>query len=321
MKRLITFVFCLFSVFILGQDASSNKQDDLSRIRLTAFLPENSGLSSEAQKILLDKMNQIVTKNGMTGGTANQRFIITANVLELTKDITPSTPPIYTYNLQVSFHIGNGIQGTKFASYSKEIKGSGKSEIKAYLAALKEIKTDEVGYQNFIQESKKRIVEYYKSSCDFELKEAKALEDMGNFAGAIQKLFEIPQVCTDCYDMAITRIGPIYQKQIDKNCKEDMSRASAAWSSSMDSKGAEGAGAYLSKIDPNSICYNDAILLYQEIAKRVMELNQREWDFKLKQNQDAVDLNLARINAARDIGVAYGLNQQPRVVYNIRGWW
>jgi hypothetical protein len=57
------------------------------------------------------------------------------------------------------------------------------------------------------------------------------------------------------------------------------------------------------------------------MAKRVKELDQREWNFKLKQQQDDVDITKATINAVRDIGVAYGNGQPKTIVYNTRGWW
>ena len=61
------------------------------------------------------------------------------------------------------------------------------------------------------------------------------------------------------------------------------------------------------------------INLSNTIATRIRDLDQREWDFVLKQQQDDVDLQKAAIKAARDIGVAYGENQQP--TYNIVTWW
>jgi hypothetical protein len=59
--------------------------------------------------------------------------------------------------------------------------------------------------------------------------------------------------------------------------------------------------------------------LTAEISKRVKELDKREWDFQLKQHQDDVDLQKASIKAVRDIGVAYGKNQQP--TYHVHTWW
>jgi hypothetical protein len=93
-----------------------------------------------------------------------------------------------------------------------------------------------------------------------------------------------------------------------------------AWNISQDANAAEQASVYLAKIDPNSSCYSEAQNFSKTIAKRIIDLDKREWNFKMKEQQDNVDLQKATIKAARDIGVAYG-NNQPNVVYNVYGWW
>ena len=116
-------------------------------------------------------------------------------------------------------------------------------------------------------------------------------------------------------------VGPVYKKQIDKACKSLMLEANNAWNTSQDIAAAENASASLGKIDPNSSCYSDAQSLASIIAKRVKELDQREWAFKLKEQQDDVNIRKAEIKAARDIGVAYGENQPQSIEYNVVGWY
>ena len=132
----------------------------------------------------------------------------------------------------------------------------------------------------------------------------------------------VPEVCKSCYDKAMDAVGPIYKQQIDRQCKLDMAEANGKWTANQDYYGAEAASTYLAKIDPNSSCYSEAKVLYDKMAKRLKEIDQREWNFMLKQQQDQVDIEKATIKAARDIGVAYGENQ-PDVVYEtaIYGWW
>jgi hypothetical protein len=117
------------------------------------------------------------------------------------------------------------------------------------------------------------------------------------------------------------KVGPIYQQQIDRQCKIDLSEAKNVWNSNQNSSGADQASSFLGRIDPNSACFNEAQQFSNLIAKRILELDQREWSFKLKQQQDGVDIRKATIKAARDIGVAYGNNQPKTVTYNYRGWW
>ena len=314
---LITYSNVGFSQNNLG---SSN---DEARISLLAVFPQQvSKISEEAKAVLINKMNLITSKYGIGGSTAKQRFIITANVIELTKDITPTTPAIYTYNLQLTLYIGDGIAGTLFSSLPISLKGSGKSEAKAYIMALKGLDTNDPKYGAFIEEGKTKIIKYYNSKCDFLLKEAEMLTSKNEFDAAIATLTAIPEVCKDCYDKAMSAVAPIYKKQIDRQCKASLMEAKNAWNQSQDASGASAASNYLGQIDPNASCYSEAIALSNSIAKRIKELDQREWNFQMKQQQDDVDIQKATIKAARDIGVAYGNGPKANVVqYNVYGWW
>ncbi|MCI7429731.1 MAG: hypothetical protein MSS84_02460 [Bacteroidales bacterium] len=119
-------------------------------------------------------------------------------------------------------------------------------------------------------------------------------------------------------DMAA--VAPIYQSKIDDEGALLLAEARAIWAAGQNAEKGEEAGAILVKINPSSKSYAEAIAVNNEIAKRIKEIDQREWDFALKQQQDEVDIQKANIKAMRDIGVAFGENQQP-ITYNIRTWW
>lgn len=318
--------FLIIGLFLLcfGSFPQNNqdKADDASRIALETVVSDQiEGLTPSAQSNLVNKLNQIATKNGMGGGSSNNRFIITANVAVLSKDITATAPVMQAYTLEVTLYIGDGFEGTLFSSTSVTLKGVGETETKAYLAALKNLKVDDPKYQTFITNGKNKIIEYYNSKCDFLLKEADMLASQNEFEAAINKLVSIPEVCKECFDKAMEKVGPIYQQQIDRQCKIDLTEAKNVWSSNQNSDGANQASFYLGRIDPNSACFSEVQQFSNLIAKRIIELDQREWNFKLKQQQDGVDIRKATIRAARDIGVAYGNNQPKTVTYNYRGWW
>jgi hypothetical protein len=99
--------------------------------------------------------------------------------------------------------------------------------------------------------------------------------------------------------------------------------ATNTWNATQDVAAAESSSGLLAQIDPNAACFKDVKVLADKIAARIKQLDQREWSFKLKEQQDNVDVAKARISAARDIGVAYGKNQPQTkvVVYKVRGWW
>lgn len=321
MKKILLF-FVGTTLTIFSQN-TQGKADDASRIALTTYLPEQvSSLKPEAKNILFTKLNEIATKNGMGASSLNDRFVLTANVIELTKDVSTTTPVIYSYNLMITLYIGDGIAGTKFATHSIEMKGAGNSEIKAYISAIKNMKPADEQFKKFIEEGKAKIIEYYNSKCDFIIKEAKMHESKNEFEEAMSKLLSVPDVCKECYDKCLDAIGPIYKKHLDMICKKDLMEATTQWNMSQDYYAAETASGFLKNIDPSSSCYKDAQLLNEKIAKRIKEIDQREWNFTLKQQNDETEIQKMQIKGATDIAIAKAKNQPKTIVkYNIYGWW
>jgi hypothetical protein len=277
-------------------------------------------LNESSRKFLANKLNQIVSKNGVKGSFYNQRFIITTNVNVISKDLTASAPPMHAYNLEVSFFIGDGTNGTLFSSTSMNYKGVGQSETKAYRSALKSINTSDARFERFITEGKNKIIEFYNAQCDIILKEAEMLQSQNNFEGALAKLLSVPSVCKDCFEKTSLKAGAVYQKYLDRQCDIYMNKAKAIWASNQSEDGAREAAELLSLIDPDAKCATDASQMldsmYEDIKKRVKDLDQREWDYKLKEQLQESE----RIEAMKQVGVAYGENQPQNVTYNYRGW-
>ena len=316
-KCIILVIACLMASITFAQEQIQT-MDDAARIALSAYMDPSSSIPNNAKKTLKDRMQKIITKNGM-GSAKNTRFIMTANVRELNLEKSETAPVIYIYDLEVNLYIGDGIDGTLFSSCSLEVKAAGDSKDKAYMAALKKIKASDPQYQIFINEGKKKIVDYYTAKCDFIITQAQTKAKNQDFDAAIAELMQVPDVCKECYDKCMAAAQPIYQEKINQEGAKLLAEARGVWSAGQDVAAAEAAAAILAQVNPQSSAFAGAESLNAEMAKRVKELDKREWDFMLKQQQDEVDLEKASIKAIRDIGVAYGENQQP-TTYNVV-WW
>lgn len=315
---LISMTFC-YSFF--AQTTTSNAKD-ADRIVITPFVPNDvGGLSANAQNTLKNKLDRIVSKNGISGSTFEQRFVLTAKIVKLSSVLVPSTPPVYNYEIEATLMIGDVVEGTIFSSLGVVVMGAGNTESAAEISAIKKIKETDAQYQAFIETGKEKIIKFFNGKCDFYLKEADAYKNQGNFEAAIATLTSVPSICEECYTKAMSAVGPIYQAQIDRQCKSDLLNAKTAWSNNQNATGAAEASESLSRIDPNSACYKEALQLNDAISARIKELENREWANKLKIQQDQVDLDKLRINAAKEIGVAYGKNQPKTITYNYRSWW
>jgi hypothetical protein len=317
MKSIILSILIVICCNIFAQNTAA-KSDDAARITLATFVPPQIAQMPEAARSsLANKLSQIVTQNGLGGKASNERFIITANINVISKDLTATAPPMQAYVLDITLYIGDGIDGTKFASVSTQVKGVGESETKAYISALKNLKTNDPTYQSFIETGKSKIIEYYNSKCDFIIKEAQTLASQNKFEEAIYRLTGVPEVCKGCYDKCMDAIAPIYKQQIDRDCKLKLAEATNLWSANQTVEAGNQAGEILSTIEPSAACFGEVKTLSNKIANRVKELDTREWNYKLKEQAQVSE----RIKAYRDIGVAYGNGQPKTVNYNVRGWW
>lgn len=319
MKKIIILLICIiYNSFIFAQNEKGST-NDVARITLAAYVPQQiDKMPDAARSMLTNKLNQIVTQNGMGGSANSERFIITANVNVISKDLTATAPAMTAFVLDVTLYIGDGIVGTKFSSTSISVKGVGENETKAYISAIKSISPTNPAIQSFVESGKAKIVEYYNSKCNFIIKDAQALVSQNQYDEAIFKLTSVPEVCKDCYDKCMDAIGPIYQKQIDRNCKLKLAEANSLWSANQTLETANEVGGLLSEIDPSASCFVEVKVLSNKITTRVKDLDAREWKYNLREQEQKSE----RIKAYRDIGVAYGKGPKATIIqYNIRGWW
>jgi len=319
--RKIIFSFLLvlgWGSWIKAQNYES-KADDYARIALHAYVPNIAGMPDAARNMLRNKLEQIATQTGSGGNAVNPRFIITANVTVLSKDITATSPPMTAMTLEVTFFVGDAQTKTKYASASIQAKGVGSNETKAYIECLKNIKPGAPELKNMVETGKRKIIEYYNSQCDFILKKAESLASQNRYEEALFELMSVPDVCKDCYHNVLSAVGPIYKKYADKACVEKLNAAKAAWAVQPNANGAQQVAKILSGIDPEAACMPEVNALVDEIKTKIQELEKRDWDFQMKVFDSAVELEKQRIEAARQVGIAYG-NNQPEQEINIDLW-
>lgn len=304
----------------LSAQNDRGKSDDVARIALYAYVPSNSdGMPAGAQENLRNKLNQIATANGLGGGAANQPFIITANVVVVDKVIQPGAPAMHVLNMDVSLYVGDGIEGTLFSSATKSVKGVGENETKAYINALKGIQVKDPAFVEMLETGKNRIVEYYNANCDFIIQKAMAQSGQENFDAALSILAGVPTVCAKCHEFASEAATSVYKAKRDKDCRISMAKAKAAMA---DESYREAAMALATGIVPGAICYEEASKLMDDIERKAEAKNKRDWDFAMKAYDNAVDIRKQEVSAWREVGVAYGQNQQPSTnLYKVSGWW
>lgn len=317
MKKLAILIFVLSAFLATGQN-DLGKANDYDRITLDVYIPEQvESIPDHAKSLIVNKLTQAATEKGMAGAGVSPRFLLTANMELLTKDVTPTVPPMEAYTFEVYLYIVDFVDKNIVSSTSFTTKGAGNNSNRAYTNALRTLNLKNSKVDKFMDDGKRKIIEYYNSRCDFIIARAKSQASQNQFPAALSTLAGIPEVCKDCYMKALDEIGPIYQDMIDHDCKVMVNVASAVWASQPNSDGAMAAGAVLSQIDPDSRCYGESQTLIGKMSQKVLQDEKRDWSFMEKVYENEVMLESLRIKAFRDVGVAFGENQQPTYVYDV----
>lgn len=318
MKSLI-FLIGLFLPYWISSQNNLGQADDYARISLSVFIPDQvEKIPSGSKSLLINKLTQAATKKGMAGGGHQGRFLLTANMDILSKDVIAGAPNKHAYEFEVSLFIVDFIDKNIVSSTSFEVKGVGNNESKAFTGAIRTIDLKNPKVDQFFDEGKIKIIEYFNARCDFIIERAKALASQRQYPEAMNTLASIPEVSKDCYLKAMTEIGPIYKEFADYNCQILINVATSCWAARPNSEGAQLAGAVLSQIDPDSKCYAESRQLIGKMEQKVLKDEGRDWKFIEKIFDNQVMLESLRIRAWRDVGVAWGKGQQP--TYNDIVW-
>ena len=287
-NKLLIFLIAVTPITLFSQSIAEKSENKVVPIAITVVdRTQTEEFSSIGKNALHNKINAALLKGGFASMN-NSRFILVPNLVLQSKDITPTAPPKHAYTVDINLYIGDGLEGTMFSHTNFVVKGVGNSEAKAYLDALKNINQNDIRFQTFIAEGKARIVQYYNTKCDAIITEAKALAYRNNIEEAFYKLSTIPDVCVDCFKKANQTMSEIYKQKIDLECKELLLNAQSKWQADLSYSGAENAAYYLKQINPNASCYPEAVNLNNSISNRLLEIDRRNWDLKLKQQINTI---------------------------------
>ncbi|MEO9511888.1 MAG: hypothetical protein ABJN84_08975 [Flavobacteriaceae bacterium] len=295
----------------------ANAQDN-NDILLGVHIPDQAeNIPSSAKNLLYSRVFRLITDNGVSADEFNPRFFVAPKIAVLEKEVLGTAPPRVVLNLELTLFIGDGVNGNLIESETVELKGVGQNEQKAYINAIKRLAPKNPALVALLAKAKTEIVAYYNEHCSSVIKAAKSLRDQDNTFAALDIIANIP-VSTSCYDENSGMIKDYYQKAIDEECKRLLNAARSHWYATQTVDGANAAGEFLMAIEPRAYCYDEVEIFHKEIATRVKELSNKEWDLTLR----VVDARIEAASFSRDILLEYVKNQPKRAIfYRMKDWY
>ena len=333
MKRI--FLFSIVIIIMVGSFAQKNT------ISITVVQPEYDNIPEEARLSLENKLDQILTHNGVVNGLSN-RFVMSAKVNVLQRNIMPSNPPKISEKMDITIMIGDAIDNHIWGKTTISVSGIGVTETKTLIQAFQRISPDNEKLTQLVEQASSHILDYYMTHCNNILADAERMVRLNQYNEAITKLLSIPEGCVDCYSQAQIKATNFFQTKIDNEASLLLKQAKTEWAIHHDYQHAEKALICLLQINPHSGIINQSDILFQEIehtlrkqeqaiaqrklekekeeASRQKELEQREWDLRMQQYKDNVELRKQRIDMFKEVGIAVGKGLPESVTKIVRLW-
>lgn len=321
MKKIATMIATLLL-------ATMAMAQDYGRIAINVIVPTLPNVPEEARAALETKMQQVATQYGLASNGVTDRFVMTAKVNVTSKDVTSTTPVKISQKMDVTMFIGDMVDNKVYESVVLNVTGIGQSETQSMIQAFNQIKPANPKLKSFVENAEKKIVEYYTNNCSYILTEANTLARQQKYDAAIAKLMAVPEVCKECYEQCMAKAVDVYQTKIDNDGAMLVQQAKNKWLTTRDYAAATGALSILSGIVPQSKALTEANKLVEEIDIHLRELEtmteeqrKQEWAFAIKQYNDRNNIQRKMIDAAREVGVAFGNNQPRTITKNIISLW
>lgn len=200
---IIAVIVILLQVPGIHAQNTMGKGDDYSRIAIAPIISEKQAdLPRGAADVLVGKMRQIISLNGLSAMDDAPLFILYPELMVISSEVAPTTPPMYTYVMEVVFNLADRFTGNVYASTTETLKGVGKTETAAYNAAFKQINVRSGKYKVMLEKGKEAIIEYYNTYCDLVISRARSFAAQNKYKEALALLNSVPPVSRECFDEA-----------------------------------------------------------------------------------------------------------------------
>lgn len=284
-------------------------------------LVDETGLSAESANYLENKLQSVINANGYSEFEGITRFVLAAKVVEIHKDITPTTPSRTSVELEIYLKAGDVVENKVFDGSVLTLRGIGKSEQSAYTDAFKKIKPENTEIQTLLNSFKRAIMDYYTNHCDEIIRKAQSTARLGNYDEALYQLVSVPNVSQSCLDDCSTQAITIFQQKIDAEGEQLLRQATLKWQTNKDKTTAISVADMLLKINPRSSAYPKSQQLQGEIEQKLDADALKEWQMKMREYEDKQQFKMGVLDAIKAIGVAWGEHQPQSITKTIVRLW
>lgn len=309
MKRIVLSLLASYSLCLQGQTIG-----DVGKIALSVIMPDNNADLQESNSHKLEaKIIQIVASCGIAANGFTNNFIMYPKFSVYDEKVVEGGMQNLTYvNCEISLYVKQQENELIYGAYSARLMGSGTSKKEAVSDAISKISVHDQHLVSFIDETKRKIISYYESRCQDIIQKSEALVRMHQFQEAIGLLMNVPEQVSSCYSKVQNKSVEAYKSMQNLICSEQLQRARTTCQANHFKEALE----ILAQIDPSTACFKEAQSLAMTAAQQIDAAARQQWEFRMKVYRDKIEMDKFRINAVKEVALAYYRNR-PKVINNI----
>lgn len=307
-------IFPIIIAIVLSNNSFAQTTNDVGKIALSVVMPDNvEGLNISQLSKLETKISQIVVASGLAASGYNNNFVVYPKfAIYETNIVEGGMQNITVITSELSLFIKQVDNNIMFSTISKQLKGSGNTKELAITNAISKIPSNDPEFKTFIETGKTKIIKYYESKCEDIISKSDGFVKMQKFEQALGLLMSVPEEVSSCYNKIQDKSIIAYKAYQTQKCSELIQKAKTT----LASNDFVGALDILADIDPSATCFKEAQTIAKTAEAKVTAEEKKQWDFQMKQYNDEVSLEKQRVNAIKDIAVAYYKSQPTTVSYN-----
>lgn len=275
-----------------------------------APITEGDKVPAGIEKKLQAKLKMALAHAGVAAGDYDCQFFLAGRFDEAFSQEAGGVGGRVLVKTDLQLAICDGTTQKIFATASFPLKGVGATDEQALTRALTSLNPRNPEFINFVEKGKAKIIEYFDNNYQTYLTKAQNALKARNYDEALYWSTSVPECCKG-YAAATALTNSVYTDKVNYDGAMLLAQAEGEWAADPTSAGASAAYSYLAQIDPAAACYPQAKALGKKISQTVKD----NYDFETKEKyRTEKALERQRINAAKEIGVAWAQNQ-PKVVY------
>ncbi len=301
------FKHILFNIITVAA-LSMNAWADNCELDICVVVPDavESEISESTAKAVANRLTRALSASGTVADENYGQLYLSAGFSHLYTETLAGPPMQEVVHTQMTVYVADIFGNKVFDSETFDLRGVGSSQQRAFINALSVLNGQNKKLNEFVSRAKQKTMKYFDSNYKSLLQKAERAASMRDYDRALYYTTLIPTCCKG-YSEASAATLKYFKAYNDFNGTQLLNKAKAEFAASPNPEGARKAYSLLALIDPDSSAYSAAMKFAEEVKKRSLE----EYDFvNHRPYEDAVDLRKQYLNAAKEVGVAYGKGQR-----------